>query len=52
MPRLKVACLQVSPVHGDPAGNMRDADAQLAPLSAADGLNVLLLPEMCFSGSA
>ena len=33
MPRLKVACVQVDPTHGDPAGNMRAADAILARLS-------------------
>jgi predicted amidohydrolase len=50
MPKLKVACLQVSPVHGDPAGNMKVADNLLSSLSAEDGIDVLLLPEMAFSG--
>ena len=50
MPRLKVACVQVSPVHGDPAGNMKAADELLAGLTRADGVDVLLLPEMAFSG--
>lgn len=47
---LKTACLQLSPVHGDPRGNMRTADGILASLSAEDGIDVLLLPEMAFSG--
>ena len=50
MPRLKVACVQVDPTHGDPAGNMRAADAILARLSPDDALDVLLLPEMAHSG--
>jgi protein N-terminal amidase len=50
MPRLKVACVQVDPTHGDPAGNMRAADAILARLSHDDALDVLLLPEMAHSG--
>lgn len=40
----------MSPVHGDPAGNMKTADAMLASLSREAGLHVLLLPEMAFSG--
>ena len=50
MVRLKVACLQTNPVHGDPASGMRTADEHLARLTRDDGVHILLLPEMAFSG--
>jgi len=50
MVRLKVACLQTDPVHGDPASGMRTADEHLARLTRDDGVHILLLPEMAFSG--
>ena len=40
----------MSPVHGDPVGNMKRADDELSVLSRDDGVHVLLLPEMAFSG--
>ena len=50
MVRLKVACLQTNPAHGDPTASMRAADLELARLSSVDGIHILLLPEMAFSG--
>ena len=48
--KLKVACLQLNPAHGDPASSMRTADEHLARLTRDDGVHILLLPEMAFSG--
>lgn len=50
MVRLKVACLQLNPVHGDSESSMASAELALASLSRKDGVHVLLLPEMAFSG--
>ena len=48
--KLKVACLQLNPAHGDPASSMRTADEHLARLTRDDGVHILLLHEMAFSG--
>lgn len=45
-----MACLQTHPVHGDPESSMRTADLELQRLSRDDGVHILLLPEMAFSG--
>jgi len=47
MPR--IACLQLSPVHGDVLASQARADALLEDVEA-DSLDLLLLPEMAFSG--
>lgn len=55
MPRLRVCCVQLDPVHGDVAASQGRADALLAHLCAdvAGGSpppHVVLLPEMAFTG--
>lgn len=46
---MRIACLQFDPKLGEPAANRARADAMLAA-EAPGGLDVLLLPEMAFSG--
>jgi protein N-terminal amidase len=48
--RLKVACVQVDPTHGDPRDSMNRADVLLDRLTRDDGVDILLLPEMAHSG--
>ena len=50
MPRVNVACAQLNPTRGDVAGNMRRVDAMTSRLTADDGVDVLLLPEMALTG--
>eukprot|EP00958_Prasinococcus_capsulatus_P023469 scaffold3476_cov415-Prasinococcus_capsulatus_cf.AAC.1 len=47
---MKVAVLQLGPVHGQPERNMRRADELLAPYSKDDNISVLVLPELAFTG--
>jgi protein N-terminal amidase len=47
---MRVACLQLSPVHGDIAASQARADELLASLSTSEALDLLVLPELAFSG--
>ena len=47
---MRVAVLQLAAEHGQPAASRRKAEQLLAPYSAADNINVLVLPEMAFTG--
>lgn len=49
---MKIACLQFAPQVGDVDNNLNRADAILSKTSADDleGLDLLVLPELAFSG--
>ena len=47
---MRIGCLQFNPVLGDVAGNMERADALLLESSERETLDLLVLPEMAFSG--
>ncbi|KAI9190718.1 carbon-nitrogen hydrolase [Polychytrium aggregatum] len=47
---MKVSCLQFDPKHGQPKQNMAKATQMLAHLSEDDKLDVLVLPELGFTG--
>ena len=42
--------MQLSPVHGDVEASIARADALLAPLNEAAGVDVVVLPELAFTG--
>ena len=47
---MRIGCLQFNPVLGDVVGNMERADALLLESSEKESLDLLVLPEMAFSG--
>jgi len=50
---MKIACLQFAPQVGDVDNNLNRADAVLNKATAEDldGLDLLVLPELAFSGT-
>jgi predicted amidohydrolase len=51
---MKIACLQFAPQVGDIDNNLNRADAVLSKASAEelDGLDLLVLPELAFTGTS
>ena len=47
---VRVCCLQLAPVHGRPRESMARADALLSKASAPAACELLVLPELAFTG--